>query len=126
MAELSQSQGLAFLQIRLSKDDETPTESAAQIFASLLSRPSIPLWRQVMNRPASHSFEIYLLGQTIYFYVTTAQENQPFIESLVASAYPKAQITRTTDPMEGIFGSKRIEAGEMVLNSYFYLPIKAG
>lgn len=118
MAELSH------LQIRLAKDDETPTESAAQIFASLLSRPSVPLWRQIMSRPASHSFEIYLLGQTIYFYVTTAKENQQFIESLVTSAYPKAQILVTSDPMDGIFGAKHIETGQMVLNSYYYLPIK--
>lgn len=115
---------LAHLQIHLAKDDETPLESASQIFSSLLSRPYVSLLKQIFTKPPIYSFEIYLLGQTIYFYVTTAAESAHLIESLIASAYGKAQITRTPDPMAEVLKSSKVDSGEVVLNSYSYLPIK--
>ncbi|MBI4091632.1 MAG: type IV secretion system DNA-binding domain-containing protein [Candidatus Levybacteria bacterium] len=112
------------LLVRNPKDDETPIEAATQIFSSLLPYPYIPLWKRLYLHPKSHAFELYLLSQTVYFYVTTLSENETLITSLISSSFPKSNITRTEDPMEKVLASKYIAVGEMVLNSYPYLPIK--
>ena len=114
----------SFLQIRNPKDDETPIESATQIFASLLPYPYIPWWKRPFISVKQYAFEIFLLGQTIYFYVATPRENETLIQSLVTSSFPQSKVTKTTDPMDIIFKSVNIAAGEAVLNSYPYLPIK--
>lgn len=115
---------LSHLQIRNPKDDETPIESAAQIFASALPYPYIPWWKRWYLKPKTYAFELFLLNQTIFFYVTTPKENEVFIQSLIGSAFPATAVKKTTDPMDLIFKSKYIEVGEAVLNSYCYLPIK--
>ncbi len=112
------------LQIRNPKDDETPIESATQIFASLLPYPYLPWWKRIFLKPQTYSFEIYLVSQTIYFYITVPHQQETFVSSLVSSAYPTAQVKKTTDPLTLILRSKKIALGEMRLNSYFYLPIK--
>lgn len=114
----------AHLLVRNPKDDETPIEAATQIFSSLLPYPYVPLWKRAFVHPKSHAFEIYLLNQTIYFYVTTKQENETLVSSLVSSSFPKSNILKTDDPMKEILASKSIAVGEMALNSYPYLPIK--
>lgn len=114
---------LSHLQIRTPKDDETPVESATQIFSSLL--PShIPLWKRLYVRPKTYSFEIFLLSQMIYFYSTVPREAEEFTKSLLTSSFPLVKIQKTTDPMDIVFKSTNLLVGEMVLNSYFYLPIK--
>ena len=112
------------LLIRNPKDDETPIEAATQIFSSLLPHPYIPLWKRTWVKPKSHSFEIYLLNQTVYMYVTTAHENETLVSSLIASSFPKSNISKTPDPMEEVLKSKYTAVGEVVLNSFPYLPIK--
>src|SRR3989344_3418430 len=114
----------AHLLVRNPKDDETPIEAATQIFSSLLPYPYIPLWKRVYIHPKSHAFEVYLIGKTGNFYVTTLSEKDTIATSLIASSFPKSTIMRTDDPMEKVLESKRIAVGEMVLNSYSYLPIK--
>ena len=114
---------LSHLQIRNPKDDETPIESGTQIFASLL--PSyIPLWKRWYLRPKTYAFEIYLIAQTLYFYVTTPSTAETLISSLVSSSFPTSTVKKTSDPMNLIFKSKRLSVGEVVLNSYSYLPTK--
>ncbi|MBI3366193.1 type IV secretion system DNA-binding domain-containing protein [Candidatus Roizmanbacteria bacterium] len=115
---------LSHLQIRNPKDDETPIESASQIFASALPYPYIPWWKRWIIKPKTYAFELFLLNQTIFFYVTTPKENEVFIQSLIGSAFPATAVKKTTDPMDLIIKSKYIEVGEVVLNSYCYLPIK--
>ena len=115
---------LAFLQIRNPKDDETPIEAATQIFASALPHPYFPLWKRLFITPKTYAFEIYLLSQTIYFYVATPRENETLIQSLITSSFPKSAVKKTTDPMNLVYKSKYISAGEVILNSYPYLPIK--
>lgn len=114
----------SFIQIRNPKDDETPIESASQIFASLLSSPFVPLWRRLWRKTRPFSFEIFLLGQTVYFYISTTEEQDTLVGSLIASSFPESKTMKTDDPMDIIFRGKNIEAAEMVLNSTFYLPIK--
>ncbi|HVT01537.1 MAG TPA: type IV secretion system DNA-binding domain-containing protein [Patescibacteria group bacterium] len=114
----------AHLLVRNPKDDETPLEASSQIFSSLLPYPYISMFKRLYNHPKSYSFEIYLLNQTVYFYVTTTEETETLVSSLVASSFPKSNITRTEDPMEKVMASKYVQVGEMVLNSYSYLPIK--
>lgn len=115
----------AHLQIRNPKDDETPIEAASQIFASLLPYQYIPWWkRATISKPKTHAFELYLINQTVYYYVTTAQENETLVTSLIASSFPFSQIFKTPDPMEEVFKSAYLYAGQLGLHSYFYLPIK--
>jgi len=115
---------LSHLQIRNPKDDETPIEAATQIFASLLPYPYVPWWKRWIIRPKTYAFELYLLSQTVYFYITAPKENETLIQSLITSSFPQSAIKKTTDPMTIIFKSKQIAVGEVVLNSSFYLPLK--
>ena len=115
---------LSFLQIRNPKDDETPIEAATQIFASALPHPYFPLWKRLFITPKTYAFEIYLLSQTIYFYVATPRENETLIQSLITSSFPKSAVKKTSDPMHLVYKSKYLSAGEVILNSYPYLPIK--
>ncbi|MFA5770068.1 MAG: type IV secretion system DNA-binding domain-containing protein [Patescibacteria group bacterium] len=114
---------LSHLQIRNPKDDETPIESGTQIFASLL--PSyIPLWKRFYLHPKTYAFEIYLISQKLYFYVTTPSTSETLIGSLVQSSFPTSTVKKTSDPMNIVFKSPRLSVGEVVLNSYSYLPTK--
>lgn len=114
---------LSHLQIRNPKDDETPIEAGTQIFASLL--PSfIPLWKRIYLHPKTYAFEIYLISQTLYFYVTTPSVSETLISSLVSSSFPTSTVKKTSDPMNIILKSKRLAVGEVALNSYSYLPTK--
>lgn len=115
---------LSFLQVRNSKDDETPIEAATQIFASVLPYPYIPLFRRLFIKPKIYSFEIYLLNQTVFFYAVARPENETFVSSLITSSFPTSAIKKTTDPMDIMLKSKHLAFGEVVLNSYPYLPIK--
>lgn len=114
---------LVHLQIRNPKDDETPIESATQIFASGLPSHT-KLLNAIFNPPLHTSFEIYLLGQTIYFYITAAKSKETFIESLIFSSYPNARVVKTTDPLDIVKKSPVVSCGELVLTNYYHLPIK--
>ena len=114
---------LSHLQIRNPKDDETPIESGTQIFASLL--PSyIPFLKRLYLHPKTYAFEIYMISQTLYFYVTAPSTSETLISSLVSSSFPTSTVKKTSDPMNIIFKSKRLAVGEVALNSYAYLPTK--
>lgn len=115
---------LSHFQVRNPKDDETPIESASQIFSSVLPYPYIPLWKRLYITPKTYSFEIYLLAQTIYLYVTAPSETETFIQSLITSSFPLSILQKTTDPMNIVFNSKHVAVGESCLNAAFYLPIK--
>ncbi len=115
---------LTYLQIRNPKDDETPIESAAQIFASLLSQSHLPLWKRTFIKPRTFAFEIYLIAQTVYFYISTLKQNESFVKSLITSSYPQSVFKNTTDPLDLVLKSKNISIGEAVISSNFYLPIK--
>ena len=113
------------LQVRNPKEDETPIESATQIFASVLPYPYLPLLKRwLIVHPKTYAFEIYLINQLVYFYVTTPRESETLLTSLITSSFPQSKVSRTTDPMKIIFKSKNLAVGEVALNSYAYLPIK--
>jgi len=113
------------LQVRNPKEDETPIESATQIFASVLPYPYLPLLKRLLIvHPKTYAFEIYLINQLVYFYVTTPRESETLLTSLITSSFPQSKVSRTTDPMNIIFKSKNLAVGEVFLNSYSYLPIK--
>lgn len=115
---------LSHLQIRNPKDDETPIEAATQIFASLLPYPYIPLWKRFFVQPKTYAFEIYLISQTIYLYASVPSSTETFVTSLISSSYPTSTVKKTSDPMDLIFKSNKLSFGEVVLNSYTYLPTK--
>jgi len=115
---------LSFLAVKNSKDDETPIESATQIFSSLLPYSYIPTWKRAIKNVKSFSFEIYLINQTVYFYVVADQSSETLVSSVISSSFPYSQIKKTDDPLDEVLKSKNIVAGRMALSSYFYLPIK--
>lgn len=116
---------LVHLQIRNPKDDETPIESASQIFASLVPYQSVPLWKRLLfGPPAIYSFEIYLLNQTVYFYITSEAEKKTLITSLLSSSFPQIKIVQTTDPLKTMLTQPQKAVGEMVLSAGFSYPIK--
>jgi len=114
---------LLFLQVRTPKDDETTTESATQIFASLLPN-YLGMLKRMYTKARTVSFELVLLNNTIYYYIVAEPAHETFISSLVLSAYQKAKIIKTSDPFETFYTSKYIEAGEVLLANSYYLPIK--
>lgn len=112
-----------FLHVRNPKDDELGASPANQIFSALL--PShIGFLKRAFNKPKASSFEIFLLNKTIHYYITAPHENQTLITSLLASSYPRSVAAETTDPMDIVTKYKYVEVGELVLSSYYYLPIK--
>ena len=115
----------SFLQVRNPKEDETPIESATQIFASVLPYPYIPLLKRLLFvHPKTYAFEIYLINQLVYFYATTPKTSETLVQSLIVSSFPQSKVTKTTDPMDIIFKSKYLGVGEVATNSYSYMPIK--
>ncbi len=116
---------LSFLHVRNPKTDETPIESATQIFSSTLPYPYLPLWKRILLvHPKTYSFELFLLNQLVYFYAAVPSESETFIQSLVSSSFPQSKVVKTTDPMNIVFKSARMAVGQVKLNSYSYLPIK--
>lgn len=115
---------LVHLLVRNPKDDETPIAAATQIFASCLSHSHIPLWKRAWVKPHTYAFEIFLVNQTVYFYVTAEEDQETFVASLIAATFPTSSIEKTDDPMEAVFAGKNIAAGQLVLDNQFYLPTK--
>ncbi len=114
---------LSYLQIRNPKDDETAIEAATQIYSALL--PSyVGLFKRLYYTPKHYSFEIYLLGQTIYFYVATPKKSETLMESLIHSSYPKSKIKKTEDPLDIVLKTGDVAVGELKLDYSYYLPIK--
>lgn len=110
--------------VRNPKDDETPIESGTQIFSSVLPHAYIPLWKRSYIHPDHYAFEIFLINQTVSFYVTAEEQKETVVSSVISSSFPMSQITRTTDPMTEVLKAKHIAYGQMCLTSYPYLPIK--
>lgn len=114
---------ISHLQIRNPKDDETSIEAATQIFSSIA--PGAIKWTQaIFSPPVPYAFELYLLSQRIYFYITCPTDKQTFIKSLITSSYPSAVAQRTKDPLEYVLKSPHHAAGEMTLAGEYYMPIK--
>ncbi len=114
---------LSHLQIRNPKEDETTAESATQIFSSLLSS-QISLFQRLTSTVDNFSFEIYLTGQTIYYYATMPTSRESLIHSLVQSSYPQSAIQKTQDPMDIVLNAPSIATGKLQLQHSYYLPIK--
>ncbi|GIW62268.1 MAG: hypothetical protein KatS3mg090_0094 [Patescibacteria group bacterium] len=115
---------LACLQIRNPKDDKNSIESAFQFFSSIIPKQS-SLIRTLFLGEEIFSFEVYSLGQTIYFYIVVPYERQSFIKSVFQSVYPQAKIVNTTDPIEIFFKFKNMSLGQLSLSDSYYYPIKS-
>ncbi len=115
---------LVHLMVRNPKDDETPIQAATQIFSGILPHSFIPLWKRIYIHPSVFAFELFLINQLASFYVTAPKEKETVVSSLISSSFPKSNITKTTDPMVEVLKAKHIVYGQMILDSYSYLPIK--
>lgn len=111
------------LQIRNPKDDETSPEAATQIFSSLLSS-QVSLMTRLFNEVDNYAFEIYLTGQTIYYYASMPSTRESLVHSLLQSSYPQSAIQKTQDPMEIVLKNPIIAAGKLQLQHQYILPIK--
>lgn len=112
-----------YLHVRNPKDDELGAAPATQIFSALLPT-HLSFLRRTVQKPKTFAFEIYLLNNTIHFYITTPREHQTLVTSLLASSYPRSVTAETTDPMLTVAKYKHVEVGELVLANSYYLPIK--
>lgn len=119
----SMPQQLSYLQIRNPKEDETGPEAATQVFSSLLSGQH-SLFTRMFNEVDNFSFEIFLTGQSIYYYVTIPTTRESLVQSLIQASYPSSAIKRTSDPMDIILKNQYIAAGTMDLQLSYTLPIK--
>lgn len=114
----------AYLQIRTSKDDESSPEAAQAVFSALLPSYTSILKRIFFGSPKTYSFEIYLLGQTVYFYTVTPTGRETLVKSLLSSSYPKSSLVATADPLDIVTKSKVLVPAELVLAKPFYLPLR--
>lgn len=115
---------LVHLMVRNPKDDETPLQAGTQIFSGILPHSFVPLWKRTYVHPATFAFELFLINQTVSFYVTAPEEKETVVSSLISSSFPKSNITQTTDPMTEVLKAKHIVCAQVALDSYSYLPIK--
>lgn len=111
------------LQIRNPKEDETTPEAATQIFSSLLSG-QISLMTRLFNEVDNYAFEIYLTGQTIYYYASIPTTRESLVHSLIQSSYPQSAIQKTQDPLDIVLKNPQIATGKLQLQNQYILPIK--
>ncbi len=114
---------LSHLQIRNPKEDETGPEAATQIFSSLLSGQH-SLFRRLFTEVDNYSFEIFLTGQSIYYYVTVPTARESLVQSLIQASYPASAINRTSDPMDIVLKNPYTAAGNLTQQLTYTLPIK--
>ncbi len=114
---------LSHLQIRTPKEDETSAEAAVQIFSSLLSS-HVGTFRRLFTHVDSYAFEIYLTGQSVYYYVTTPKNRENLLSSLMQASYPQSAITTTKDPLDIILNQPHRSYGSLSLQHSYHLPIK--
>ncbi len=112
-----------YLHVKNPKDDELGAAPATQIFSALLPT-HLSLFRRTVQKPKNFAFEIYLLNNTIHFYIATQRAHQTLVTSLLSSSYPRSVAIETTDPMQIVSKYKHVEIGELVLANSYYLPIK--
>jgi hypothetical protein len=115
---------LVYLQIRTPRDDESTPDASQAIFSSLLPNYVGILKRIFFGSPQPYSFEIYLFGQTIYFYVVIPKSKELLARSLIQSSYPKASIVTTTDPFDIVRKSKYLVPAELILAKPYFLPFR--
>ena len=114
---------LSHLQIRNPKEDETGPEAASQIFSSLLTGIN-PIFSRLFNPVDNYAFEIYLTGQSVYYYVTIPESRDSLLQSLIQASYPQSAITRTSDPLDVILKNPVVATAELRLQKTYTLPIK--
>jgi len=114
---------LSHLQIRNPKEDETGPEAATQIFSSLLSGQH-SLFKRLYTEIDNFSFEMYLTGQSIYYYVAVPSARESLVQSLIQASYPASAINRTSDPMDIVLKNPNQTAGTLSLQHTYKLPLK--
>ena len=125
------------LELRTSRDNEAPIETAAQFF-SALPKLKNRLVAQLLRQTEHLSFELLVWNQTIYFLCYVPIRLQSYFESLLQSSYPEIVITPLTyDPLL-IFSNKPQQAhvqfmeqqsshkryGELKMSDKSWLPLK--
>lgn len=115
---------LTYYQIRTSKDDETSLDAAQSLFSSIVPSHVGMMKRILFGNPKTYSFEIYLIGQTVYFYAVTPTSKSSFVKSLLQSSYARSSMSSTTDPFDIIKKSKILLPAELMLAKPYYLPIR--
>src|SRR5690348_9963460 len=112
-----------YLHVRNPKDDEISVEAATQIFSALLPN-YFGLFKRLIQKPLTVSFEIYLIDNKIYFYIVAPKEQMTLIQSLLSSSYPRSVVAETTDPMLQFKKAEKKEIGELVLTKSYHYPLK--
>ena len=112
------------LEIKTSRTGEETPEAMKQFLLGLvnLKKPVIPyLW----YKGVAFSLEVTVIDQLIYFYIAIDPVYQGFIESQLASQYPKALISKVTDYIPDILKNKETLAlGQMKLAHGHLYPLR--
>jgi len=113
----------SLIEIRLPKSSEKTPEAAAQLFASFSSLPKRNLFS--FKPPVSISFEIVCVEQLIHFLIVCPKDWQSYVESQVSAQYPESIMSiLPKDYLKGYLPNMTPFAGQMVLSSHFYLPLR--
>ncbi|MFC1646954.1 type IV secretory system conjugative DNA transfer family protein [Patescibacteria group bacterium] len=120
---------LVLLEIKNSRDCEETSMSMEQVFAALGSGGHSGILQMILSlfKPRHpekfYSFEIVSVNSKIHFFICCPSNLQPYIESQLTAVYPKSAIVPVKDYAPHFLSSPHF-VGQMLLNNYFYYPLK--
>lgn len=112
------------LEVKSAKTGEESPEMMNQVFSSLYGGGHISRLRRLWIKVRTLSFEIAVFNQEIHFYAVVPQSFKTFLESQIASQYPKILIKEIPDYLPVITKNPFLAVGKLVLANAFYYPIR--
>ena len=112
------------LEVKSAKTGEETPEMMAQVFSSLFAGGHVSYLRRLWVKVRTLSFEIAGFNQAIHFYSVIPESFRTFMESQIASQYPKILISKVDDYLPQITKSPFLALGNLRLSNYFYYPIR--
>jgi type IV secretion system coupling TraD/TrwB family protein len=130
-ANLSNSTGLTFFEIRVPKNSETSPEAMAACFQAL-PLPKNGLLDFLFGKQTAFSFEMVIWNQRIYFLVAVPTPLSSYFTSQLIAQYPQVLINQVGDFLPFFFKkdqevqvcAKQSTFDKIVMNRPFYLPLK--
>ena len=112
------------LELKTPKTSEETPASMEQVFSALYAGGHIPHWKRLWIKVRTLSFEIATYNQTIHFYTVVPESFQTFLESQLASQYPKVLISKVPEYIQNITRSPFMAIGNLQFAAPFYYPVK--
>lgn len=115
----------AILEIRTAKDSPETPEAAIQFLSGIKNVLSTSLLSRLLRTQPTITLEIASLNQSVHFVVTVDKEHEALVKSQIAAQYPTAMINSMEDYLSPWSHYGKQSAGQLLLTSPSYLPIKA-